>query len=89
MPQIVNLEDAAASAVYHPNFMYKPIEERKPFVKVLANWTINDLQSIVKKKGIPIEQIKLTPDDFRSIVLMHWMGFIDRNKCRQMIEERI
>lgn len=69
--------------------MYKPIEERKPFIKVLANWTINDLQSILKKKGISADQMKLTPDDFRSIILLHWTGFIDKKKCRQMIEERV
>ena len=33
--------------------------------------------------------MKLTPDDFKDIVMLHWLGIIDKKKCRQMIEDNI
>jgi len=58
---------------------------KKPFEKVLCNWLTNDLQGIVKKSGLTINDCGIEPSDFRFLVKLHHQDILTKQELRDII----
>ena len=59
----------------------------KPFNKVLCNWLTNDLQGLLKKHKLAIENCGIAPDDFGILIRLHHNGILTKAETRNQLEK--
>jgi len=57
--------------------------------KRLANFLLNDFKGIVNKHKASIADCGISPDDFRQISQLLYVGAIDKKQYKEMVEKRI
>lgn len=57
--------------------------------KLLANWVIGDVQSILNKKGISIKEFKISPSYLAELVLLIEQGKVSNKQAREMFAKML
>ena len=61
----------------------------KSFEKVLANWLLNDFKGRLAKHNLTIENCGITPEEFSSLIWLHYVEFYSRDEVRGLLERRL
>lgn len=57
--------------------------------KLLANWVIGDVQSILNKEGISIKEFKISPSYLAELVLLIEQGKVSNKQAREMFAKML
>ncbi|MBQ6920794.1 MAG: Asp-tRNA(Asn)/Glu-tRNA(Gln) amidotransferase subunit GatB [Bacilli bacterium] len=57
--------------------------------KLLANWVIGDVQSILNKEGISIKEFKISPSYLSELVLLIEQGKVSNKQAREMFAKML
>lgn len=57
--------------------------------KLLANWVIGDVQSVLNKEGISIKQFKISPAYLAELVLLIEQGKVSNKQAREMFAKML
>ena len=57
--------------------------------KLLANWVIGDIQSILNKEGISIKDFKISPSYLAELVLLIEQGKVSNKQAREMFAKML